>query len=280
MDAKQILTANLDDIVFEGRNKEYGAYLLRRSYEKNIRRGTIGGIIMFLFIVSVPYISKWVSEISGANMADEEIIVSLELEAPPPLNPDEPPPPPPPDIPPPPPPSKPTIRYTPPVVKADEEVVDEEPPPMVEELKDIAIATKTQEGSEDGVDLGILDEYGDGPVAPPVVEAPPPKEEVFTRVEQMPQFGSGERELLEYLQKNIKYPAIARENGIQGTVVVQFVVDKDGSITIPEVVRGIGGGCDEEALRVVREMPKWQPGKQQGRPVKVKFTLPVRFRLE
>lgn len=278
MKANDILTANMDDIVFDGRNKEYGAYLLRKDYEKNIRRGTIGGILLFMLIVGIPYITKMVSNLRGATLEDQEIIVSLELEAPPPLNPDEPPPPPPPEIPPPPPPSKPTIRYTPPVVKADDEVVDEEPPPMVEELKDIAISTETKEGDEDGVDLGLLD--GDGPVAPPVVEAPPPKEEIFTRVEQMPQFGSGERELLEYLQKNIKYPAIARENGIQGTVVVQFVVDKDGSITQPEVARGIGGGCDEEALRVIREMPKWQPGKQQGRPVKVKFTLPVRFRLE
>jgi protein TonB len=279
MDADKILKANMDDIVFDGRNKEYGAYVLRQAYEKHIRNGVLGGVALFLLIVGIPFISEKISSLRG-EVFEEEIIVSLELEAPPPLNPDEPPPPPPPDIPPPPPPAKPTIKYTPPVVKADDEVVDEEPPPFIEELQDIAISTKTQEGSEDGVDLGILDEYGDGPIAPPVVEAPPPKEQIFDRVEQMPQFGSGDKELMEYLAKNIKYPAIARENGIQGTVVVQFVVDKDGSITQPQVVRGIGGGCDEEALRVVRGMPKWQPGKQQGREVKVKFTLPIRFRLE
>lgn len=279
MEANKILTANMDDIVFDGRNKEYGAYVLRRSYEKHIRNGVIGGMLLFLLIVGIPFISNTIASLRG-DTAEEEIIVSLELEAPPPLNPDEPPPPPPPDIPPPPPPAKPTIKYTPPVVKADDEVIEEEPPPFIEELEDIAISTKTQEGSEDGVDLGILDEYGDGPVAPPVVEAPPPKEQVFDRVEQMPQFGSGDKELLEYLSKNIKYPAIARENGIQGTVVVQFVVGKDGSIQSPQVVRSIGGGCDEEALRVVKGMPNWQPGKQQGRAVKVKFTLPIRFRLE
>lgn len=279
MDADKIMKAHMDDIVFDGRNKEYGAYVLRKSYEKHIRNGVIGGLFLFLLIVATPIISDKIANLSARDM-DEEIIVSLELEAPPPLNPDEPPPPPPPDIPPPPPPAKPTIKYTPPVVKADDEVIDEDPPPFIEELQDIAISTKTQEGNEDGVDLGILDAYGDGPIAPPVVEAPPPKEQVFDRVEQMPQFGSGDKELMEYLAKNIKYPAIARENGIQGTVVVQFVVDKDGSITQPQVVRGIGGGCDEEALRVVRGMPKWQPGKQQGREVKVKFTLPIRFRLE
>ena len=279
MEANKILTADMDDIVFDGRNKAYGAYVLRRSYDKHVRNGLLGGIVLFLLIVGSPYISKILSGFKGAEM-EEEIIVSLELEAPPPLNPDEPPPPPPPDIPPPPPPSKPTIRYTPPVIKADDEVIDEDPPPFIEELKDIAISTKTQEGSEDGVDLGILDSYGDGPVAPPVVEAPPPKEQVFDRVEQMPQFGSGDKELLEYLANNIKYPAIARENGIQGTVVVQFVVDKDGSVTNATVARGIGGGCDEEAIRVVSGMPKWSPGKQQGRAVKVKYTLPIRFRLE
>lgn len=279
MDADKIMKAHMDDIVFDGRNKEYGAYVLRKSYEKHIRNGVIGGLFLFLLIVATPIISDKIANLSARDM-DEEIIVSLELEAPPPLNPDEPPPPPPPDIPPPPPPAKPTIKYTPPVVKADDEVIDEDPPPFIEELQDIAISTKTQEGNEDGVDLGILDAYGDGPIAPPVVEAPPPKEQVFDRVEQMPQFGSGDKELMEYLAKNIKYPAIARENGIQGTVVVQFVVDKDGSITQPQVVRGIGGGCDEEALRVVKGMPKWQPGKQQGREVKVKFTLPIRFRLE
>jgi protein TonB len=277
MEANEILTSHMDDIVFENRNKTYGAYVLRKQYDKHVRNGLIVGTLLFLLIVFIPVISEFVSKIAG-SLEDEEIIVKVDLAPPPPLNPEEPPPPPP-DVPPPPPPSKPTIRYTPPVVKADEDVQDEEPPPTIEELKDIAISTKTQEGSDDGVDLGILDEYGTGPTAPPVVEAPK-KEEIFTRVEQMPQFGSGERELLEYLAKNIKYPTIARENGIQGTVVIQFVVDKDGSVTEPTVVREVGGGCDEEALRVIKTMPKWIPGKQQGKPVKVRYTLPVKFKLE
>jgi periplasmic protein TonB len=278
MDPNKILTAHIDDIIFEDRNKEYGAYVLRKKYDNNVRNGLIWGILLFLLIVFIPVISDTISKLKG-DVVDEEIIVTVDLEAPPSLDPETPPPPPPPDIPPPPPPSKPTIRYTPPVVKADEDVTDEEPPPIIDDLKDIAISTKTQEGNEDGVDLGILDDYGDGPIAPPVVEAPK-KEEIFTRVEQMPQFGSGEKELLEYLAKNIKYPAIARENGIQGTVVIQFVVDKNGKVTEPTVVRELGGGCDEEALRVIRNMPNWIPGKQQGKPVKVRYTLPVRFKLE
>lgn len=279
MNAEEILKAHMDDIVFEGRNKDYGAYVLRRQYDKNVRNGLIVGTILFLLIVFSQVISEAISRWTKVE-AEEEIIVSVDLAPPPPLDPEQEPPPPPPEVPPPPPPSKPTIRYTPPVIRSDDEVVEEEPPPKIEELKDIQIATKTQEGSADGVDLGILEEYGTGPVAPPVVEAPPKKEEIFTRVEQMPQFGSGEKELLEYLAKNIKYPAIARENGIQGTVVIQFVVDKDGSVTEPVVVREVGGGCDEEALRVVKNMPKWIPGKQQGKPVKVRYTLPVKFKLE
>jgi protein TonB len=276
MDVNKILTANMDDILFENWNKEYGSYVLRKEYDKNVRNGLIVGTILFLLIVLIPVISDAISKIRG-SMVDEEVIVLIDLAPPPPLT-DEPPPPPPPEVPPPPPPSKPTIRYTPPVVKADEQVIDEEPPPIIQDLKDIAIGTKTQEGSSDGVDLGILDEYGTGPIAPPVVEVK--KEEIFTRVEQMPQFGSGEKELLEYLAKHIKYPAIARENGIQGTVVIQFVVDKDGRVTEPVVVREVGGGCDEEALRVIKNMPRWIPGKQQGKAVKVRYTLPVRFRLE
>jgi periplasmic protein TonB len=276
MEANKILTAHMDDILFENRNKEYGSYVLRKEYDKNVRNGLIVGTLLFLLIVLIPVITDAINRLRG-SMVDEETIVLIDLAPPPPLT-DEPPPPPPPEVPPPPPPSKPTIRYTPPVVKADEEVVDEEPPPIIDDLKEIAISTKTQEGSADGVDLGILDEYGSGPVAPPVVEVK--KEEIFTRVEQMPQFGSGEKELLEYLAKNIKYPAIARENGIQGTVVIQFVVDKDGRVTEPVVVREVGGGCDEEALRVIKNMPKWIPGKQQGKAVKVRYTLPVRFRLE
>ena len=277
MEAKEILMSQMDDIVFENRNKSYGAYLLRKQYDKHVRNGLIAGTLLFLLIVFIPVISEFVSKIAG-SLENKETIVKVDLIPPPPLNPEEPPPPPP-DVPPPPPPSKPTIRYTPPVVKADDEVQDEEPPPTMDELKDIAISTKTQEGSADGVDLGILDEYGTGPADPPLTEAPK-KEEIHTRVEQMPQFGSGERELLEYLAKNIKYPTIARENGIQGTVVIQFVVDKDGSVTEPTVVREVGGGCDEEALRVIKTMPKWIPGKQQGKPVKVRYTLPVKFKLE
>lgn len=106
------------------------------------------------------------------------------------------------------------------------------------------------------------------------------EEEIFTIVEDMPSFPGGEAKLFEYLGKNIKYPQIAKEAGISGIVYVNFVVGTDGNISDVKVLRGIGGGCDEEAIRVVKNMPQWTPGKQRGKPVKVSYNLPIRFSLK
>jgi protein TonB len=106
------------------------------------------------------------------------------------------------------------------------------------------------------------------------------EEEIFTIVQDMPSFPGGDQAMLSYLGKNIKYPTLAKESGIQGTVYVTFVVEKDGSVSNVKVLRGIGGGCDEEAIRVVKSMPKWTPGKQRGKPVKVQYNLPCRFVLQ
>lgn len=105
------------------------------------------------------------------------------------------------------------------------------------------------------------------------------EEQIFTIVEQMPSFPGGEAELMKYLGKNTKYPAIAKDAGIQGTVYVTFVVGKDGSVQDARVLRSIGGGCDEEAIRVVENMPDWSPGKQRGKSVPVQYNLPIRFTL-
>lgn len=104
-------------------------------------------------------------------------------------------------------------------------------------------------------------------------------DEPFVLVENMPEFPGGEGALFEFLGKNLKYPRFAVENEIQGTVHVTFVVERDGNITGVQILRGIGGGCDEEAVRVIRNMPKWSPGKQRGIPVRVQFNLPVKFSL-
>lgn len=104
--------------------------------------------------------------------------------------------------------------------------------------------------------------------------------QIFVFVEEYPEFPNGEENLYKYLGSNIKYPHEALENGIQGTVVVKFVVEKDGSISNVKAVRKIGGGCDEEAVRVVKRMPRWKPGKQSGKPVRTEFTLPIQFKLK
>lgn len=111
------------------------------------------------------------------------------------------------------------------------------------------------------------------------VEPEPEEEAPFMVVEDMPEFPGGTAALLEYLRKNIKYPAICRENNIQGRVIVSFVVNKDGAIVDPEVVKSVNPSLDKEAVRVISTMPNWKPGMQRGKAVRVKYTVPVNFRL-
>ncbi len=122
----------------------------------------------------------------------------------------------------------------------------------------------------------VIEEY----VPVEVEEEEVVEQEIFQIVEEMPSYPGGEAKLMEYVAKNIKYPQIARETGIQGRVFVGFVVEPDGSVSNVKVLRGIGGGCDEEAMRVVKSMPKWKPGKQRGKAVRVSYMLPVNFKLQ
>ena len=122
----------------------------------------------------------------------------------------------------------------------------------------------------------VIEDY----VAPEVVEEEVVEQEIFQIVEEMPAFPGGEKALLEYVAKGIKYPQIARETGIQGRVFVGFVVEPDGSISNVKLLRGIGGGCDEEAMRVIKSLPKWKPGKQRGKAVRVSYQIPVFFKLQ
>lgn len=251
-----------NELVFEKRNKEYGAYLIRKLYDKRVVTAFIIAVLGFAFFISFPLIMDLIK-----GKADEMLKttqeVTVNLTEPPPVDPAEPPPPPPP----PPPPVQQTIKFVPPVV-VDKPVEEEQPPPQ-EKLETVAVGTTTQEGTGEEI-------------APPAeVVADPGDNTIFTIVEEMPQFpGGGESALLSYVSKNIKYPPLARENNITGTVYVTFVVDKDGKVKDPKLLRGIGGGCDEEALRVVKSMPDWKPGRQNGRNVAVQYNLPVRFSLK
>ena len=277
MDPQRVLQVPLDDIVFEGRNQAYGAYFLRKIYNRHLFRALLIAGAFSVLAIAAPLIISYVKGIINEGK-DEEVAVEINmenLEAPPEKE-DTPPPPPPPAEPPP---MKATIRYVVPEPKKDEEVTEEEPPPPVEQLADADISNKTQEGAEEGVSEGVIDAPAEE--APPAVVEEEKPVEIFRVVEQKPEFEGGEAGLLKYVAENVKYPAIARENGIEGKVIVQFVVDEAGNVSQANVIRGIGGGCDQEALRVVGTMSgKWKPGKQRGRPVKVWFTLPIAFKLQ
>jgi protein TonB len=122
---------------------------------------------------------------------------------------------------------------------------------------------------------------GESPaVAVPAEDRIGGESEIFVVVEEMPSFPGGDQALLRFLSDNLRYPSLALESRIQGLVVVQFIIDEKGQISAPSILRGIGGGCDEEAIRVVQLMPAWKPGKQRNRPVKVRYNLPVRFQLK
>jgi len=252
-----------NEIVFETRNKNYGAYLIRREYSRTVIIAFIASSLLMIFFVCIPLIKSLFSSMDDATAKFSE--TEITLMQPPPIDEAAPPPPPPP----PPPPVQQTIKFTPPVVVKDEEVPQEEPPPTQDELKEVAAGVVTQEGDKDAIDLPI-DEPGTG-------DAPA---EIFTIVEEMPSFPGGEAALVKYLSENIRYPARARENGITGRVFVTFVIGKDGKVTESKILRGIGGGCDEEALRVVNSMPQWRPGKQRGEPVMVQYNLPLNFTLK
>jgi protein TonB len=259
--AEQLAVKPFDEIVFEHRNKEYGAYELRKRYNKHMNTAFIIAISVFVISVSIPAIMDFLDTLAPIE-ADTN--VELTLVDAPPLDKDVPPPPPPPD---PPPPVQETIKFTPPVVT--EEPIDEKDiPPPQDEIK-VQVGTETKEGTGD-IELPT---EGDGKEE---VEAP---QQIFTIVEQMPEFPGGEEKLFEYLGKNIKYPSMARENGITGTVYVTFVVEGNGEISDVKKLRGIGGGCDEEAMRVVKAMPSWKAGKQNGKSVRVQYNLPIKFTL-
>lgn len=275
MENENWLKRSMDDIVFDGRNKAYGAFQLRRLYDKHMTRAMLVGMLFFLLAVSTPQIIRLIKGFLPEK-ENELIMKEVTLAEPPPIDPKKPPPPPPPKVDPPP--IKDQIKFVPPVVKKDEEVLEEEPPPpTIDEIKDKEISTETKKGEEGGVDASLTEP--DNPPAPPVLEEPK-EEEPFSYVEQMPTFPDGTEAMYKYIYDKIKYPAIARENGISGQVIVQFVVSKEGEIQKAKVVRGIGGGCNEEALRVVNGMPRWKPGKHNGRAVPVTFTLPIKFVLQ
>jgi protein TonB len=291
------------DLVFESRNKEYGAYLLRK---KNATFTAIGFLLSCLIMVGA-FSLHWrlsreaQSTQSGTiKMQHKKVIGYSQLDAPPPIEVS-----PPPEVAPP----KTQIvkqrtiasrKFLPPTVKPDAEVAEVETIPTQKELKVINPGKKTVEGDtisavsptqyEEAIieiDIDSTNPIQKEPVEevtpPPIEKKPPPpppeEKEFFQIVEIPPEYPGGQKALFQFLADHLVYPDVAVENNIQGTVVVSFIVEADGSITDIKVLRGLGGGCNEEAKRVISLMPNWKPGIQSGRKVRVSLALAVRFQL-
>ena len=265
------------DLVFEGKNQAYGAYQLRKDTGKRNLKALITMFLIFAAIAAIViakvsidnYIASRNAAIetdvelqslaekkeAKAEKKDEPEVEKIEIER-----------------------VKSSVAFTVPEIKKDDEVKEEQEIKSQDELQETntAIGACNVEGNDEtGGEVLKAKEV--------IAEPEPPKVEetkVFDVVEEMPQFPGGQAALLEYLAKNIKYPVVAEENGVQGRVIVTFVVERDGSITDVRVVKSVDPSLDKEAARVVKSMPKWQPGKQNGSAVRVKYTVPVQFRLQ
>jgi len=265
-----ILDQKWIDVVFSSRNKAYGAYELRKDNSKNTNRALVIAIILFVFVISLPTI---INKLKGLiPKADEKVkITDVVLLPPPPVDQTKKPPPPPPE---PPKPKVDQVRFPPPIVKPDNEVKEKDPP-TVKELQVADPGQKDQKG-DPNADIRIDEPVGNSDIKQ-VVEEDPNK--IFASVENLPEFPGGQDKFIAYLSKTIRYPAVDRENGTQGRVILTFVVERDGSLTDIKVSRSLSPGTDAEAVRALKSSPKWKPGIQNGRPVRVQYSVPVSFAL-
>lgn len=270
----QLNSSDWCDIVFTGKNKAYGAYALRQSSSKRhilaflvvlIFVGVVAGLPSLLKAVTPPkeYVQN-VTDIYTIGQLDEPEQEEQIVE---------------PSTTPPPPPVIDSKKFTPPAITPDEMVDPSRELSSQEELNSsrviISIAD-VDNGNTEGVDIAEIRRE-----QRQIINQPPQeRNQVQDHVEVMPQFPGGNSDLMRYLGANIKYPTIAAENDIEGRVVLKFVVGKDGNISDIQVIRSLDPSCDREAIRVVKSMPKWIPGMQNGYPVAVYFTLPVLFKLQ
>jgi protein TonB len=268
MEAKQILKADLLDILFEGRNKEYGAYELRKTYNKRITTALIGTVVLILLILIGSAIFNKLNENKTVAplKTTETTLQQIKPNEPPP-----PPPPPPPKLPPPPPVA--TIQFTPPKVVKDEEVI--KPPPEIKQIEEAKVDVKTVEGTKD---LGIVappsDEKGTNVVAPPAEKKEDP-DKVFTKVEIEAQFPGGPQAWTRYVTRAIQSQIDEFTDADYGTCVVRFIVDKTGTVSDVQATTMKGSKLAEIAVNAIRKGPKWTPAQQNGRFVNAYRLQPV-----
>lgn len=264
------------ELVFEGKNKSYGAYRLRKSTGK---RNAIALIVILIAVVALFLGIRIVKMVEAAQKDKYDQAVELSALAEQKKKPEvkkeqvkvepkkvvE-------QV-------KNSIKFTPPVIKKDSEVKPEEELKQQEDLvkTNTAIGAINVTGGDDNGTVMKLDEKIKEPEAP---KAETVENKVFDVVEQQPSFPGGPGELMKWLRDNIKYPVVAAENGVEGRVVVKFVVERDGSVSGVHVVKSVDPSLDKEAVRVVKMMPRWIPGKQNGSSVRVNFNVPVTFRLQ
>ena len=272
-----LIDNNWTDLVFEGKNKEYGAYVLRRDTGKRNVKALIWVMIGIALIFGIAYANLAIQNAMKQNAAietdvelsklaqkkgakverKEPIKVEVEQKVVEKV--------------------KSSVKFTAPEIKKDDEVKPEDEIKSQDDLSktNTAIGTFDVKGNDEA--------EGEVLKAKEVVVDEKPKEEetkVFHVVEQMPSFPGGDAELMKFLSTHIKYPVVAEENGIQGRVIATFVVERDGSISDVKVIKSVDPSLDKEAIRVLKSMPKWIPGKQNGSAVRVKYTVPVTFRLQ
>jgi len=275
MEVNKILSADVLDIIFEGRNKDYGAYELRKTYNKRL----VTSLLIVAAICLLLFIGYFVSTLLNNDKDAKNVVVTdVQLEE---IKQEEkkeePPPPPPPK--PPEPPKVEMAKFTPPKIVKDEEVKEEEKPPEVEKLEETKIGTMNQEGQKDeGIVAPPVEDAGKG-----VVEAPKKDDEdwdkTFTKVEIESEYPGGAAAWQRYLNRNLRYPQEAIDNEVQGAVVVQFIVDKEGNVSDVEAISG-PQELRAEAVRVIKKSGKWTPAVQNGRQVKSYKKQPIVFRLE
>lgn len=261
------------DLIFQGKNKEYGAYKMRMDSPKRHNRSLLIVLIIAIVGFSAPKLIEMakpkqkevVTEVTTLSKLDEAEVKDEKLKKVEPIAP-------------PPPPLKSSVKFVAPVIKKDSEVSDEDQMKSQEELKEtkVTISIADVKGNDEvhGKDIADIKQV--------VTQAP--KEEVeekpYTAVEQMPSFPGGDAELLNYIGKNLRYPTISQENGVQGKVYIRFVVSKTGVVQDAQVMRSLDPYCDKEALRVIKGLPKWVPGKQNGVNVPVYYVVPITFKLQ
>jgi protein TonB len=247
-----------DEIVFENRNKEYGAYWLRKKYSRNLLIGMIIGIIILGTAIIAPYINAKALE-NKAKRAERQVEITMENLDQPQENVEPPPPPPPPPAE-----TVAQVRYVAPVV------VDSVKP---EDIKQLMTADQAQVEVKNE-EVTVVEE-----VQEEVKEEEAPTE-VFVVVEEMPAFPGGDKAMMEFIYANIQYPEIAKENNIQGRVILRFCVTYKGAVDQVQIIRGVDKSLDDEAVRVIKLLPAWKPGKQGGKPVNVWYSVPVTFQLK